>query len=146
MKCNSSSAKMTNHNLETMLCNHREATLELLAIMRLAQQPSLSSHFSFADTPPRICPSLDIEAKALSSDFLANPHPTREYQFYTRQKHSKMSFGFGVGDFLAFIKLATELRQAYLDAPGHVKAISDELQSLTVLLQVVEYLQKCALE
>lgn len=37
-----------------------------------------------------------------------------------------MSFGFGVGDFLAVIGLVNKLRQDFASAPPQLKAISDE--------------------
>jgi hypothetical protein len=37
-----------------------------------------------------------------------------------------MSFGFGVGDFLAVVTLANEIRKKFVDAPAQFKAISDE--------------------
>ncbi|KAH8655488.1 hypothetical protein BX600DRAFT_515307 [Xylariales sp. PMI_506] len=49
-----------------------------------------------------------------------------------------MSFGFGIGDFLTVIELATRLRKEFADAPGQFQAISDEVKSLSILLQDVE--------
>lgn len=46
-----------------------------------------------------------------------------------------MSFGFGVGDFLAVIEIATKIRAAYIEAPEHIRTLSDEVQGLTNLLQ-----------
>lgn len=46
-----------------------------------------------------------------------------------------MSFGFGVGDFLAIIELVVKVRKEYADAPGHVRDIADEAQNLAILLQ-----------
>lgn len=37
-----------------------------------------------------------------------------------------MSFGFSVGDFIATIKLANEIRKKFVDAPSQFKAVSDE--------------------
>ena len=37
-----------------------------------------------------------------------------------------MSFGFGVGDFLAVLKLANSVRERFDDAPEQFKAISKE--------------------
>jgi hypothetical protein len=37
-----------------------------------------------------------------------------------------MSFGFGVGDFLAVIKLASKIRKDFVDAPHQLSAICDE--------------------
>lgn len=37
-----------------------------------------------------------------------------------------MSFGFGIGDFIAVIQLANQLRKCFVDAPSEFKAISDE--------------------
>lgn len=49
-----------------------------------------------------------------------------------------MSFGFGVGDFLAVIQLATKIRKEFAGAPGQYKALSDEVRNLSVLIQDVE--------
>ncbi|CAG8889738.1 unnamed protein product [Penicillium egyptiacum] len=49
-----------------------------------------------------------------------------------------MSFGFGIGDFLAVIKLANETRKAFVEAPVQFKSISDEVRSLSLVLQDVE--------
>lgn len=48
-----------------------------------------------------------------------------------------MSFGFGVGDFLAVITLAKEVQEDFRNAPQAFAAISDEVKSLTVLLSQV---------
>jgi hypothetical protein len=37
-----------------------------------------------------------------------------------------MSFGFSVGDFVAVLQLANQVRQRFVDAPEQFKAISDE--------------------
>jgi hypothetical protein len=37
-----------------------------------------------------------------------------------------MSFGFSVGDFIAVIELAKEIRKDFVDAPSQFKAISEE--------------------
>ena len=37
-----------------------------------------------------------------------------------------MSLGFGVGDFMAAIELASKIRKEFADAPNQFKAISDE--------------------
>ncbi|KAJ5964750.1 uncharacterized protein N7479_004626 [Penicillium vulpinum] len=47
-----------------------------------------------------------------------------------------MSFGFGIGDFLAVIELAKEIRKGFVEAPVQFKNISDE--SLSLVLQDVE--------
>ncbi|KGO62622.1 hypothetical protein PEX2_046480 [Penicillium expansum] len=49
-----------------------------------------------------------------------------------------MSFGFGIGDFLAIIQLANKTRKAFVDAPAQFKSISDEVRSLSLVLQDVE--------
>ncbi|OQD71694.1 hypothetical protein PENPOL_c001G06226 [Penicillium polonicum] len=49
-----------------------------------------------------------------------------------------MSFGFGIGDFLAVIQLANKTRKAFVDAPVQFKSISDEVRSLSLVLQDVE--------
>lgn len=45
-----------------------------------------------------------------------------------------MSFGFGIGDFLAVIELATKIRKRFSDAPAKLQDISDEVKSLSILL------------
>jgi hypothetical protein len=37
-----------------------------------------------------------------------------------------MSFGFGIGDFIAVIDLAKKIRREFVDAPSQFKDISDE--------------------
>lgn len=49
-----------------------------------------------------------------------------------------MSFGFGVGDFLAVIELATKIRKRFSDAPTKLQDISYEVKSLSILLSDVE--------
>lgn len=48
-----------------------------------------------------------------------------------------MSFGFGVGDFIAVIQVATKIRKRFSDAPTQFQAISDEVKSLSILLSDV---------
>ncbi|KAL4914990.1 hypothetical protein BDW62DRAFT_213048 [Aspergillus aurantiobrunneus] len=38
-----------------------------------------------------------------------------------------MSFGFGVGDFLAVLQLASTVRKQFVDAPGQLQAIADDI-------------------
>lgn len=45
-----------------------------------------------------------------------------------------MSFGFSVGDFLAVINLATQIRKQFSDAPKHFRDLSDDVRSLSVTL------------
>lgn len=45
-----------------------------------------------------------------------------------------MSFGFGVGDFLAVAKLANDIRKDYADAPDQFRQINSEYVS-TALYQ-----------
>lgn len=45
-----------------------------------------------------------------------------------------MSFGYGVGDFLAVGKLALKVYNVYKDAPAEFKDISDEIDSLQIIL------------
>ncbi|KAJ5892886.1 hypothetical protein N7504_009577 [Penicillium tannophilum] len=45
-----------------------------------------------------------------------------------------MSFGIGVGDFLATLKLADELKKRFAQAPSEFKAISGEIKSLWAVL------------
>ncbi|KAJ8070934.1 hypothetical protein OCU04_001292 [Sclerotinia nivalis] len=49
-----------------------------------------------------------------------------------------MSFGFGIGDFLAVIELAKKLRQDFIDAPSQFKDISTEVRSLSIVLQDID--------
>lgn len=49
-----------------------------------------------------------------------------------------MSFGFGVGDFLAVIEFATKIRKELAGAPSQYRALSDEVKKLSVLIQDVE--------
>lgn len=49
-----------------------------------------------------------------------------------------MSFGFGVGDFLAVIEIAMKIRKEFAGAPGQYMALSDEVKNLSVLIQDVE--------
>jgi hypothetical protein len=37
-----------------------------------------------------------------------------------------MSFGYSVGDFIAILQLANNIRKQFVDAPGQFKAIFDE--------------------
>ncbi|KAF7546323.1 hypothetical protein G7046_g9333 [Stylonectria norvegica] len=45
-----------------------------------------------------------------------------------------MSFGFGVGDFLAVIKLVNTVRKDFVDAPEQFQAISDDVRGLSFVL------------
>ena len=45
-----------------------------------------------------------------------------------------MSFGFGVGDFIAVSKLALDVYTAYKDAPDDFRNISDEIKSLHIII------------
>ncbi|KAF7555607.1 hypothetical protein G7Z17_g2037 [Cylindrodendrum hubeiense] len=49
-----------------------------------------------------------------------------------------MSLGFGFGDFLAVIQLANGVRRIFISAPEQFKNISDEVRSLSIVLQDVE--------
>ncbi|KAI1852914.1 hypothetical protein JX265_012942 [Neoarthrinium moseri] len=49
-----------------------------------------------------------------------------------------MSFGFSIGDFLAAIKLANQLRKDFAGAPDQFQHISSELRSLSFTLQDVD--------
>ncbi|OBT50154.1 hypothetical protein VE04_09620, partial [Pseudogymnoascus sp. 24MN13] len=46
-----------------------------------------------------------------------------------------MSFGFSVGDFIAAIQLAIKIQKDFADAPSQFKAVSDEVRSLSIVLQ-----------
>lgn len=45
-----------------------------------------------------------------------------------------MSFGFGVGDFIAVFELANKIRKDFVYAPSEFKAISDEYAVLATFL------------
>ncbi|KAH6672091.1 hypothetical protein B0J14DRAFT_655965 [Halenospora varia] len=49
-----------------------------------------------------------------------------------------MSIGFSVGDFLAAIALANQIRKKFVDTPSQFKAISDTVRSLLTVLQDAE--------
>ncbi|KAI0141720.1 ankyrin repeat-containing domain protein [Xylariaceae sp. FL1272] len=49
-----------------------------------------------------------------------------------------MSFGFGVGDFLAVIKLAHQLQKDFVEAPKEYKALAEDVRSLSIALQDAE--------
>ncbi|KAL4923581.1 ankyrin repeat-containing domain protein [Aspergillus undulatus] len=49
-----------------------------------------------------------------------------------------MSFGFGVGDFLAVLKLADRARKQFVDAPGQLWAVSDDVKRLSNVLRDIE--------
>lgn len=46
-----------------------------------------------------------------------------------------MSFGFSIGDFLAAIQLANKIRKEFADAPSQFKTISNEIRTLSIVLQ-----------
>ena len=46
-----------------------------------------------------------------------------------------MSFGFGIGDLMAISGLAVKVYTAYKDAPGDYRNISDEVESLHIIIQ-----------
>ncbi|KAK2788055.1 hypothetical protein FQN51_003050 [Onygenales sp. PD_10] len=48
------------------------------------------------------------------------------------------AFGYSVGDVIAVIRLANEVRQRFIDAPEQFAAISDEVRSLSILLQDID--------
>lgn len=37
-----------------------------------------------------------------------------------------MSFGYSIGDFIAVLKLANDVKKRFINAPGHFKALSEE--------------------
>ncbi|KAJ4386811.1 hypothetical protein N0V93_009709 [Gnomoniopsis smithogilvyi] len=45
-----------------------------------------------------------------------------------------MSFGFGIGDFLAVIELVTRLRKDFADAPSQIRDLSTELKTFSFVL------------
>lgn len=46
-----------------------------------------------------------------------------------------MSFGFGVGDFLAVLQLANKIPKDFADAPKQAKDLSDNVQNMTMLFR-----------
>ncbi|KEZ41303.1 hypothetical protein SAPIO_CDS7403 [Scedosporium apiospermum] len=52
--------------------------------------------------------------------------------------HGSAFFGYSVGDFLAVLKLANQIRKQFVQAPQQFQAISIELRSLTIVLQDAE--------
>ncbi|KAK2800833.1 hypothetical protein FQN50_007974 [Emmonsiellopsis sp. PD_5] len=48
------------------------------------------------------------------------------------------TFGYSVGDLIAVIRLANEVRQRFIDAPEQFAAISDEVRSLSIVLQDID--------
>lgn len=46
-----------------------------------------------------------------------------------------MSFGFSVGDFLAVLTLASKIRKDFKGAPSQFKSISDDIRSLSIVIQ-----------
>ncbi|KIW18445.1 hypothetical protein PV08_02733 [Exophiala spinifera] len=51
-----------------------------------------------------------------------------------------MGFGFGVGDFIAVINLAGEIRSRFVDAPHQFRDLSNEVKSLSYILHDIEIL------
>lgn len=49
-----------------------------------------------------------------------------------------MSFGFSIGDFVAVCQLASKIRKEFVGAPSQFKAISDEVRSLSIIVEDVE--------
>ncbi|KAI9370213.1 ankyrin repeat-containing domain protein [Aspergillus egyptiacus] len=49
-----------------------------------------------------------------------------------------MNFGFGVGDFIAVLKLVKAVRKQFIDAPGQFQAISDDVKRLSNVLRDIE--------
>ncbi|GLB16234.1 hypothetical protein AtubIFM61612_006078 [Aspergillus tubingensis] len=49
-----------------------------------------------------------------------------------------MSFGFGVGDFLAIIQLANKIRKDFVEAPAQLRDLSDEVRNLSIVVQDLE--------
>jgi len=45
-----------------------------------------------------------------------------------------MSYGYGIGDFIAVSKLAWDVYNAYKDAPEDFRNISDEIKSLHIII------------
>ena len=49
-----------------------------------------------------------------------------------------MSFGFGVGDFITVIELANKVRKRFVNAPEQLRAVVEEVKSLSNVLRDVE--------
>ncbi len=49
-----------------------------------------------------------------------------------------MSFGFGIGDFLALLELVNRVRKDFIGAPDAFKAISDDVRAFSIVLQDAE--------
>ncbi|OJJ29656.1 hypothetical protein ASPWEDRAFT_143525, partial [Aspergillus wentii DTO 134E9] len=49
-----------------------------------------------------------------------------------------MSFGYGIGDFLAVLKLANDVRKRFFNAPAQFKAISEDIKSLSNVLRDID--------
>jgi hypothetical protein len=65
-------------------------------------------------------------------DIVCNLNATATFTYFTSPTDNgtifkiTMSFGFSVGDFLAFYQLASKIRKDFFNAPSEFKAISDE--------------------
>ena len=66
------------------------------------------------------------------------PLHTRETIPITYSNPNTMSFGFGVGDFLAVGRLVWDVYRAYADAPEQFRNVSQEILSLHVVFGKVE--------
>jgi hypothetical protein len=62
---------------------------------------------------------LDFFRSSLSLNLLSHVHNRTTLDI-------TMSFGYGVGDFIAVCQLANQLRERFADAPSQFKAISNE--------------------
>ena len=63
----------------------------------------------------------------LARDIVCNLNATAAFTYFTSPTDKiTMSFGFSVGDFLAFYQLASQIRKDFFNAPSEFKAISDE--------------------
>ncbi|KAL4957612.1 hypothetical protein BDW69DRAFT_180397 [Aspergillus filifer] len=47
-------------------------------------------------------------------------------------------FGFGVGDFLVVLKIADKARRTFVDAPGQLTAISDDVKRLSNIFRSID--------
>ncbi|KAI8168311.1 Vegetative incompatibility protein HET-E-1 [Colletotrichum sp. SAR 10_70] len=52
-----------------------------------------------------------------------------------------MSFGFGVGDFIAVLDKAKLYRERFADAPDHFDSLSREIASLTSILEYIGHVE-----
>ncbi|OBT62628.1 hypothetical protein VE03_08515 [Pseudogymnoascus sp. 23342-1-I1] len=78
---------------------------------------------------PEVCPlGAKVSLLRLSADNMLRRPDNGQANFI-------MSFGFSVSDFITAIQLANKIRKEFVDAPSQFKAVSDELRTLSIVLQ-----------